>query len=355
MSSLPPFSKILENIPDGSVATYEELRMQRAYYSQPQTPSPRGLHPYSYPVQVDRNTVMHYSSPLHLSPYQTPVVSGEFHFPLHNVNNHNSRHCSVEYRFPGGMSGGTTNNSYDIPEHLRRLSVYYQEMTNVMQRVSVINDEIHDPKSHNNTTTLSNETLQEYLASIPTSCFANLEFYSQETAKLCKILSEQQKMILKGRERTGTGYGSPRNMVSPINISTKRPRFMSTSLLPSIRTSANRRSSKLHTSSKSDTSLTNKMYKSNPSAASSVLSSRKGSFINFDSHKKRIASPSNCSHCGSKSTPEWRRGPEGDKTLCNACGLFYSKLIKKLHSPERAADIMKERKANGKQKDRHIS
>jgi hypothetical protein len=34
-----------------------------------------------------------------------------------------------------------------------------------------------------------------------------------------------------------------------------------------------------------------------------------------------------CRHCGTKETPEWRRGPDGRKSLCNACGLHYSKVI----------------------------
>ncbi|KAF8517926.1 hypothetical protein BU17DRAFT_91353 [Hysterangium stoloniferum] len=36
-----------------------------------------------------------------------------------------------------------------------------------------------------------------------------------------------------------------------------------------------------------------------------------------------------CMGCGATSTPEWRRGPLGPRTLCNACGLVYAKLIKK--------------------------
>lgn len=30
-----------------------------------------------------------------------------------------------------------------------------------------------------------------------------------------------------------------------------------------------------------------------------------------------------CSHCGIQKTPQWRAGPKGPKTLCNACGVRY--------------------------------
>ncbi|XP_044449126.1 GATA-type transcription factor SRE1-like [Triticum aestivum] len=30
-----------------------------------------------------------------------------------------------------------------------------------------------------------------------------------------------------------------------------------------------------------------------------------------------------CRHCGTAETPQWREGPEGRKTLCNACGVRY--------------------------------
>ncbi|KAG6334566.1 hypothetical protein ID866_4521 [Astraeus odoratus] len=36
-----------------------------------------------------------------------------------------------------------------------------------------------------------------------------------------------------------------------------------------------------------------------------------------------------CLGCNATSTPEWRRGPLGPRTLCNACGLVYAKLLKK--------------------------
>lgn len=33
--------------------------------------------------------------------------------------------------------------------------------------------------------------------------------------------------------------------------------------------------------------------------------------------------PRRCSHCLSQKTPQWRAGPLGPKTLCNACGVRY--------------------------------
>jgi len=36
-----------------------------------------------------------------------------------------------------------------------------------------------------------------------------------------------------------------------------------------------------------------------------------------------------CGECGVNFSPEWRRGPKGPHTLCNACGLRYSKMQKK--------------------------
>lgn len=60
-----------------------------------------------------------------------------------------------------------------------------------------------------------------------------------------------------------------------------------------------------------------------------------------------------CNHCGSKSTPEWRKGMDGNRTLCNACGLFYSKLAKK-YNAEEAARIMEERKKTGSVNNRRI-
>lgn len=60
-----------------------------------------------------------------------------------------------------------------------------------------------------------------------------------------------------------------------------------------------------------------------------------------------------CQHCGSKSTPEWRKGPEDARTLCNACGLFYTKLVKRLGS-EAATLELKKRRDSGEKTNRRI-
>ncbi|KAG6397414.1 hypothetical protein SASPL_143581 [Salvia splendens] len=46
------------------------------------------------------------------------------------------------------------------------------------------------------------------------------------------------------------------------------------------------------------------------------------STTSFDS-QKRAAQGRRCSHCAATKTPQWRAGPEGAKTLCNACGVRY--------------------------------
>eukprot|EP01098_Paradermamoeba_levis_P013535 TRINITY_DN6194_c0_g1_i1.p1 TRINITY_DN6194_c0_g1~~TRINITY_DN6194_c0_g1_i1.p1 ORF type:complete len:216 (+),score=36.20 TRINITY_DN6194_c0_g1_i1:105-752(+) len=41
-----------------------------------------------------------------------------------------------------------------------------------------------------------------------------------------------------------------------------------------------------------------------------------------------------CQSCGKSDTPEWRRGPDGFASLCNACGLRYAKVMKKMKEGE---------------------
>ena len=57
-----------------------------------------------------------------------------------------------------------------------------------------------------------------------------------------------------------------------------------------------------------------------------------GGFASGDAKKRRgkAAPPGRCHSCNRAETPEWRRGPDGARTLCNACGLHYAKLTRKM-------------------------
>ncbi|KAL2020926.1 hypothetical protein VTK56DRAFT_7813 [Thermocarpiscus australiensis] len=50
----------------------------------------------------------------------------------------------------------------------------------------------------------------------------------------------------------------------------------------------------------------------------------------------RAAPPGRCHSCNRIDTPEWRRGPDGARTLCNACGLHYAKLERKRQLDQRS-------------------
>jgi len=48
-----------------------------------------------------------------------------------------------------------------------------------------------------------------------------------------------------------------------------------------------------------------------------------------EKRKMGVAPELYCHSCGTTDTPEWRRGPDGCKSLCNACGLHYAKILRR--------------------------
>ena len=62
-------------------------------------------------------------------------------------------------------------------------------------------------------------------------------------------------------------------------------------------------------------------------------------FAGSDTKKRRgrAAPPGRCHSCNRAETPEWRRGPDGARTLCNACGLHYAKLTRKQQGAHKGA------------------
>ncbi|CEG73638.1 Putative GATA-binding transcription factor [Rhizopus microsporus] len=45
-----------------------------------------------------------------------------------------------------------------------------------------------------------------------------------------------------------------------------------------------------------------------------------------------------CEHCQVSTSPEWRKGPSGHKTLCNACGLRYARLVAKYEKQQHVSN-----------------
>ncbi|KAK9825261.1 hypothetical protein WJX74_004332 [Apatococcus lobatus] len=49
--------------------------------------------------------------------------------------------------------------------------------------------------------------------------------------------------------------------------------------------------------------------------------------------------PKSCIQCGSMQTPQWREGPLGPKTLCNACGVKWQRLEKARKNADKAQRV----------------
>ncbi|KAG0307168.1 hypothetical protein BGZ98_000922 [Dissophora globulifera] len=69
--------------------------------------------------------------------------------------------------------------------------------------------------------------------------------------------------------------------------------------------------------------------KSRTSAKATGSENGEAPYPKYRKRAKRTHPPGRCLSCDSSDTPEWRRGPDGARTLCNACGLHYAKLLKR--------------------------
>lgn len=71
--------------------------------------------------------------------------------------------------------------------------------------------------------------------------------------------------------------------------------------------------------------------------------------VNVYSVPEVLNKPMNeCHRCGTTETPEWRRGPNGLRTLCNACGLFHAKLVKRKGAALAAEEVLNNKVCKGK-------
>ncbi|KAJ3227797.1 hypothetical protein HK099_000051 [Clydaea vesicula] len=60
----------------------------------------------------------------------------------------------------------------------------------------------------------------------------------------------------------------------------------------------------------------------------------------------RVGALGVCHSCHTKDTPEWRRGPDGARTLCNACGLHFAKLMRRRNKQQQTDSMVKGKDEN---------
>ncbi|CAK7223395.1 white collar 2 type of transcription factor [Sporothrix bragantina] len=116
----------------------------------------------------------------------------------------------------------------------------------------------------------------------------------------------------------GTGAAAGGAPVLPINASTAD----TIEMLTGLRYQEGERSRGLSTGNRSP-----RLIKGDAGIAFSVNRDQRAS---GDKKKKaRLAEEYVCTDCGTLESPEWRKGPSGPKTLCNACGLRWAKKEKR--------------------------
>lgn len=78
------------------------------------------------------------------------------------------------------------------------------------------------------------------------------------------------------------------------------------------------------------------MREQSQAARSLVLAAKEeGRMLSTFSLNDNRSDQPRCDICLTTDTPEWRKGPNGPRTLCNACGLRYSKQVRKTDQPKK--------------------
>lgn len=192
------------------------------------------------------------------------------------------------------------------------------------------------------------EMVREFIHSIPIYDFDSLLFDLKDDAKTIKKLKQYQISTFN-KSRTIESLPTPQSKGRPVR-SDELPQDVSS---PSKR-------------ARSDLKAIAKRQKSLSSISGDILplkvnkqtletrahmSPAKKNYLNKNFSVKK---DKQCFQCSSKVTPEWRKGPGGPGTLCNACGLFYQKLVAK-SGEFKAKEIMMFRKNNDDATNRKIN
>ncbi|ODV93256.1 hypothetical protein PACTADRAFT_35886 [Pachysolen tannophilus NRRL Y-2460] len=254
------------------------------------------------------------------------------------------------------IAGNTELLNTPESELIRLLFHYSKDNTNLLQGSKILK-----------------ESLKNFLWNIPMDVLENCIGYSEKAASVLHEwrimrIEEDRKIQLREQNKSKAKAPQKRRKSSEENY-TKRKRdsinlkvnpTMGEALL-SVSGPGTSSSTSARTSTSTNTSVntgtntgTNAGTNTGSGTSSNTLRHEieppLAGGLNEDlSPKKKLV----CLQCDETDTPEWRRGPYGSRTLCNACGLFHSKLVKKM-GVRAAAELMLERRRAGQGTDRKV-
>lgn len=230
---------------------------------------------------------------LPMGPGSVPIVSSNVQ---EGSSSGHGRHAS----FSGPL--------YSFPPAPKQLAdLYIDETGRVISSVRGVWTVVQDMEVRFNAIPLyepRHEAIDRFIDLFPISAFDNLIFDLKESAKAVERLRSRKTAILRGRERPHKRQRTGVESIMDIRVR----------------------------------QLT-------PSASASLEVSKQPQF--------NVHTLQQCIQCGETTTPEWRKGPSGTKELCNACGLYYSKLVKR-YGAIQAGLKLEEKKALGNPDDRRI-
>ncbi|OVA20402.1 zinc finger protein [Macleaya cordata] len=177
--------------------------------------------------------------------------------------------------------------------------------------------------------------------SVPTDDLADLEWLSHFVED--SFSEDMSLQYLDGNPTEKPQTGNPQKRSEPETETPLKPAvgFQTTKARRSKRSRTGGRVWSLGSSSLTETSSSSSSSTSSSSSSSCLIFTNAGQNLEFFDYlgkppakkpKKRrqvqvngggILLQRRCSHCGVQKTPQWRTGPLGAKTLCNACGVRY--------------------------------
>eukprot|EP01112_Ceratiomyxa_fruticulosa_P013298 TRINITY_DN3738_c0_g1_i1.p2 TRINITY_DN3738_c0_g1~~TRINITY_DN3738_c0_g1_i1.p2 ORF type:complete len:307 (-),score=63.48 TRINITY_DN3738_c0_g1_i1:109-1029(-) len=161
-------------------------------------------------------------------------------------------------------------------------------------------------------------------AALPDGCPVQFVGQLRERSQLLVRLIDSLEHILEKKSRAGTTAEQKmwyKKRISQVN----RPRRFRNPKKPASDLLLNQ----YPTNSSTSTQIETKIESSKKNVSKEIINNTNTN-LPIAYHQTAILGVNNkaCTSCGVTQSPEWRKGPKGAATLCNACGLHYAKNIR---------------------------